>query len=118
MPPDNEWVYGAAVRVIGALVGVLASLIMVAPEGTRAALYRALVGVTMGVIFSPLADSLPFMGWMAGEDLDAVLARSALTGFVIWWVLEVIARLLSSNDWLVALLREMARMRSNQEPRK
>ncbi|AUC55720.1 hypothetical protein CDO87_03380 [Sagittula sp. P11] len=103
--------------MIGAMVGVMASLIMVAPEGTRNAVYRALVGITMGVIFAPLADSLPFMTWMGGDDLDAVLARSALTGFVIWWVLEVIARLLSSNDWLVSLLRETARLRSNREPR-
>jgi uncharacterized membrane protein len=112
---DNEYLYGAAVRVIGAMVGVMASLIMVAPEGTRNALYRALVGVTMGVIFAPLADSLPMMAWMSGEDLDSILARSALTGFVIWWVLEVIARLLSSNDWLVSLLRETARLRRGPE---
>lgn len=111
MIDGDEQAQRLLVRALGALLGVLASLIMVAPEGTKNALYRALVGVTMGFIFAPVAPNLPFMGFLSGDGIDYALARGALMGFSIWWVLEIIARVLSSNDWIVEVLREAARLR-------
>jgi len=101
----EEWRM-AAIRLLGAVAGVIASVMMVAPEGTKNALYRVWVGVTMGVIFSPVVPKLPLMGWLAGMGTDAMLARAAFTAFVIWFLLEAIARLLSSNEWLTRLARD------------
>lgn len=100
------------VRGIGALIGVIASLIIVAPAGTKNAMYRAWVGVSMGVIFAPVVPQLPWMAWLAGISVEHILARAAFAGFATWFALEFIARMLSSTDWLVRLAQEILRLRS------
>lgn len=93
------------IRFIGSLLGVLASLIMVAPDGTRNALYRVLIGVSMGVVFAPTVPNLPLMGFLAGSGTDLILARGTAAGFSSWFVLEAAARFLSSTDWIVKVLQ-------------
>lgn len=101
-----------AARGIGVLIGVLASLIMIAPEGTKNNAYRVLVSVTMGFIFAPVVSDLPGLGFLAGGGSDHALARGAASGFAIWSVLQVLARLLSNQGgWIERMLKEMARIR-------
>lgn len=102
-------------RALGAFIGVLASLIMVAPKGTRNLLYRTIVGVIMGVIFSPVMDDIFGLGFLSGPELDHVLARAAACGFSIWFILEFIARALSSQEWMERLAREFLRLKEEQE---
>jgi hypothetical protein len=102
-------------RLIGALLGVLVSLVMVAPEGTKAAFYRVLVGVTMGVIFAPVMGSLPLLSFLAGETTDLIIARSAAAGFSVWFILEAIARLMSSTDWIVKTAKAIIELRNTGE---
>tara|TARA_R110002020_G_scaffold266238_10_gene481153 strand:- start:2116 stop:2463 length:348 start_codon:yes stop_codon:yes gene_type:complete len=109
---DNEWAHPLIVRAIGSAIGVIASMIVVAPAGTRNALYRGLVGAVMGFVFAPVAPHLWGLDFLAGENLDVVLARGAAMGFVIWWILELIARLLSSSEWVDRLVKELARKRA------
>lgn len=100
------------VRALGALAGVIASLIMVAPVGTKNAFYRVWVGVTMGVIFAPIVHQIPGLGWLAGMTVEHVMARAA---FVSWSLLEFIARMLSSTDWLVKLAQEILRLKAGNK---
>lgn len=104
---DNDNLSHGAVRLIGTAIGVLASLIMVAPTGTKAALYRVLIGLTMGYIFAPTMDQIWGLAFLSGDELDLVLARGAAAGFAVWFILEAVARFLSSTDWLVKLLRQL-----------
>jgi len=103
--------FEAAARSVGVLIGVLASLVLIAPEGTRNAFYRIVFSFLMGVIFAPIAANLPLMGWLAGDGNDHIAAQGAAVGFVIWSVLEAIARFMSARDTLDRMLREMARLR-------
>lgn len=98
------------VRVLGAFIGVIASLIMVAPKGTRAAFYRVLIGVSMGTIFAPVVGDIPMLGWLQGPELEHVMARAAFAGFTVWFCLEGVARVLSSTEWLERLAREILRL--------
>ena len=107
----NDLSHGA-VRLIGALIGVLVSMIMVAPDTSRAALYRFLVGLTMGFIFAPVIPNVYGMGFLAGDGTDFVLARGAATGFAVWFILEAAARLLSSRDWIVATAKAIIDLRA------
>lgn len=106
---DDHGVSQWAARGLGALLGVIASMMIIAPEGTRNAFYRLWVGLTMGAVFSPV---LRGVSWLSGDDLDFVLARAALVGVVIWMVLEGLTRFLSNTDWLVRLAQEVLRLRS------
>lgn len=99
-----------AIRLIGALLGVLASLIMVAPDGTRHAFFRVLVGITMGFIFAPTVHQLPMMGFLSGNGTEFILASGTAAGFAVWFILEAVARLLSSTDWIVKTLRALVEM--------
>lgn len=90
-----------ALRVIGTILGVLVSLIMVAPEGSRNAFFRVLGGLVMGFIFAPTIHHLPMLGFLSGDSADFMLARGATAGFSVWFILEAAARLLSSTDWIV-----------------
>lgn len=110
---NDDYLLNYVLRIVGALAGVLSSLIMVAPEGTKNSLYRVLVGVTMGVIFSPVLDSIPFLQFLSGDDAEHVIARAAACGFSIWFILEATARFLSSTDWIVGTAREIIRLRNN-----
>lgn len=111
---DEGNIANIGARALGAVLGVLASLIMVAPESTRGAFYRVLVGVTMGFIFAPVVPNLPLMGFLSGDTTDVALARSAAAGFSIWFVLEALARFMSSTDWIVRTLKAMSELRINK----
>lgn len=101
---SGTWVF----KSMGALAGVLASLVIVAPESTKNALYRAIIGVVMGVIFSPATQNLVF--FLDGDGLEHHLAAGAATGFTVWFILEGVARLLSSRDTVTRLLEELLRI--------
>lgn len=112
----NEGWHQTAARAIGVLIGVLASLIMIAPEGTKNNAYRVLISITMGFIFAPLVPDVPFMAWTDGDSIDHAMARGAACGFAIWSVLQAIARLLSARGGFVErTLREMARLRGGRD---
>lgn len=105
---DDESSAKYALRFLGTLIGVLASLIIVAPEHTKAALSRVVVSISMGFIFAPtvpfwsLFGFVPF-GFLEGQDSEMILARAAACGFCIWFILEFVARMLSSTEWMVKL---------------
>lgn len=96
-------------RLLGALLGVVATMMIIAPESTRNALYRMWVGITMGAIFSPILSNF---NWLSGVALDLVIARSAASGFIVWFILEGTARFLSNTDWLVKFAQEILRLRN------
>lgn len=105
---DDAELHKVAYRTIGAGAGVIASLVMVAPEGTKNAVYRAMIGLVMGVIFAPTAQSLVF--FLRGEGWEFHLAASAASGFTVWFVLEGLARFLSRKDTIQRLLEEVLRL--------
>ena len=95
---------------------MLASLIMIAPEGTKNNVFRVLISITMGFIFAPLVPQVAFMDWTAGDSIDHAMARGAACGFAIWSVLQAAARLLSiKGGWVERTLREMARLRGGKD---
>lgn len=110
LDPESP-IAGAAIRMLGAFLGVLASIIIVAPEGTQNALFRMWVGITMGAVMAPVVPGIWFLGFFAGDSPDLALARAAFAGFSIWFVLELTARLLSASVWTERLLRELIRIR-------
>ncbi|MGR3456087.1 DUF6107 family protein [Pseudooceanicola sp.] len=112
---DHHQITEAAIRGLGALIGVLASIILIAPDPTRNLAYRVMISLAMGFIFAPVLPHIPPFGFLGGAQLEFVMARGAAAGFGIWSVLEVIARLLSSTDWLVRLAREVIRLRTGAE---
>lgn len=99
-------------RGFGALLGVIASMMIVAPEGTKNAIFRLWVGFTMGFVFGPIMPQIAFLSWLGGEGVDHVMARAAAAGFTSWFALEILARLMSHNEWLVRLSREVLRIRA------
>ena len=110
-----EEAYIYLVRALGAFLGVLASLIIVAPLSMKHAFYRGLVGVSMGTVFAPVLHNMPILGWFHGETLEFVIARAALCGFVVYFILEITARLLSSEKVITALVNELIRLRNNDK---
>ncbi|MGR3599200.1 MAG: DUF6107 family protein [Heliomarina sp.] len=111
---ETRWI----ARALGAFLGVIASMIMVAPKGTKNAFYRLWIGIVMGAIFAPVVDDIWFLGGLGGDDFDHTLVRSAVAGFGVWFVLEFTARMMSSTDWLVELAKEVLRLRANGSDRK
>ena len=106
-----EEFYIYIVRVFGSFMGVLASLVIVAPLSMKHAFYRGLVGVSMGTVFAPVIQNMPMLGWFHGESLEFVIARAALCGFVVYFILEITARLLSSEKVITVLVDELIRLR-------
>ena len=107
-----EEFYIYLVRAFGAFMGVLASLVIVAPLSMKHAFYRGLVGVSMGTVFAPIIQNAPILGWFHGETLEFVIARAAICGFVVYFILEITARLLSSERVITALVDELIRLRN------
>lgn len=97
-------------KAVGSFCGVLISLVMIAPEGTKNALYRVVLGFVSGVIFSPTVMSL--FPWFRGDTIEHHLAAGTLAGFSVWFVLEGLARILSSRKTLQRLIEEMLRIRN------
>jgi len=84
------------VRLAGAFAGVLLSMALIPPDNTRNAFYRVVLGTMAGFIFAPTVQRIvPFL---SGERLDDWLAASTATSFVAWFVLETIARWISTPD--------------------
>jgi len=83
-------------KLLGSLAGVLISMAMIAPEGTRSAIYRCVLGTIAGVIFAPTA--MRIVPFLRGDAWDDWLAASAATGFAVWFILEIIARWLTAPD--------------------
>ena len=106
----NEWV----LRSIGALAGVMASMVIIAPVNLRNAFYRFIVGLIMGVIFSPAVSQIGWLSFLAGDSAELTIARSAATGFVVWFVLETVARLLSSEKTISLLVDELIKLRGGR----
>jgi len=102
----NKLIY----RAFGALIGVMASMVMIAPEGTRNALYRVVVSVICGTIFAPVAGNI--FGFLDGPEWELVLARGTATGFSVWFILEAFARLFSTN-WIDRLIVERLRLKGD-----
>lgn len=110
---DDKWLPFAA-KVFGVACGTLLSLVLIAPESTRNALYRIFFGGLGGVIFMPITQRIiPFF---AGDQLEIIVAASAATGFVCWFVLEFVARVLSSRVTLDRLFVELLRLRGVNLP--
>lgn len=106
----GDWV----LKVIGATLGVLASLIIIAPISLRNGAYRGMVGVVMGVVFSPVITQIGWLSSFHGTTMELVVARSAFTGFVVWFILEIIARALSSDKVIESLVAELIRIRGRK----
>ena len=102
-----------ATRALGAFIGVTASMIMVAPESTKNAFYRGVVGLVMGFIFAPTASQV--LWFLEGDTLEHVAARAAATGFGVWFILEGVARLLSSKTTVTGLLKEFLRIKESKK---
>jgi len=110
-----EEYYIYIVRAFGAFMGVLASLVIVAPLSMKHAFYRGLVGISMGTVFAPVIQNVPMLGWFHGESLEFIIATAALCGFVVYFILEIIARLLSSEKVITVLVNELIRLRNNNK---
>lgn len=96
-------------KVVGVLAGTLLSLVMVAPASTRNAFYRIFFGGLGGVIFTPVTQAL--IPVFRGESFEILVAASAATGFTCWFVLEFIARIMSSRNTLARLLEEVLKLK-------
>jgi hypothetical protein len=95
-------------KLAGAIIGVMISMIMVAPKSARNAFYRAAVSIPAGVIFAPSAQSAIF--FLQGNELEHHVAAGCATGFTCWFILEATARFMSTEDTLRRLLEEMVRL--------
>lgn len=98
-----------AAKFFGSVVGVLISMVMVAPKGTANGLYRILLAPVAGVIFAPAVQGIVW--FMQGSTLEHHMAAAAAAGFSCWFVMEFIARMLSSDEWLTRLLEEVLRLK-------
>ena len=108
-PLDDAWLAKAA----GAVCGVLISLVMVAPDGTKNAFYRLALGTVGGIIFAPITQNvLPFF---KGDGIEYHMAAGCITGFACWFILEATARLLASDKWVTRVLEEILRIRGSDK---
>lgn len=101
--PDSNSITWA-LRAVGSMIGVIASLIIVAPEGTRSALWRVWIGVSFGVIFAPAITNVGLFSWLEGDSPEMIMARSATVGVLAWSVLETTVRAISAGKWIDKLL--------------
>lgn len=104
----NIW----AAKLFGSIIGVLISMVMVAPKNTANGLYRILLAPIAGVIFAPSVQGL--LWFLNGTALEHHMAAACAAGFGCWFVLEFTARMLSSEDTLRRLLEEVLRLRGDK----
>ncbi len=104
------------VRFLGAFAGVLLSMVMIPPDNTRSAFYRIGLGTVAGFIFAPTTQRLvPFL---SGDHANDWLAAACATGFVVWFILEALARWISTPDTgrkLIAWVERRMGVRGNNE---
>ena len=98
-----------AAKFFGSAFGVLLSMLFVAPTNSRNALYRILFAPVAGVIFAPATQSMVW--FLQGDKMENHMAAGCATGFTCWFVLEYVARLMSTRQWLEKLLEEVLRLR-------
>lgn len=103
-----EWSIWAA-KLFGSVVGVLISMVMVAPKSTRNGAYRVLLAPIAGVIFAPGVQGM--LWFLQGASLEHHMAAACTAGFSCWFILEFTARMLSSDEWLQHLLEEVLRLK-------
>jgi hypothetical protein len=106
-----DWSIWAA-KFFGSAFGVLLSMLFVAPATTRNALYRICFAPIAGVIFSPAMQSAVW--FLKGDKLEHHVAAACAAGFTCWFILEFVARTLSSRQWLEALLEEILKLRGKK----
>lgn len=104
----NIW----AAKLFGSVIGVLISMVMVAPKNTANGLYRILLAPIAGVIFAPSLQGI--LWFLNGTAIEHHMAAACAAGFTCWFVLEFTARMLSSQDTLQRLLEEVLRLRGNK----
>lgn len=97
-----------AAKILGSIVGVGISMIMIAPRSVQNGIYRAFLGTVAGIIFAPATQRV--LWFLDGDELEFHVAAACATGFVVWFVLEAVARFVSSRDTLRRLLEEMVRL--------
>lgn len=107
-----DWQIWAA-KYFGSAFGVLLSMLFVAPATSRNALYRILFAPIAGVIFSPAIQNV--LWFLQGPGLEHHMAAACAAGFTCWFVLEYVARLMSSREWLQKLLDEILRLRGDKK---
>lgn len=98
-----------AAKFFGSVVGVLISMVMVAPKTTANGLYRILLAPIAGTIFAPGVQGM--IWFLDGSTLEHHMAAACAAGFMCWFVLEFIARMMSSDEWLTRLLEEVLRLK-------
>ena len=98
-----------AAKLVGSVVGVLISMVMVAPKTTANGLYRILLAPVAGFIFAPAMQGMVW--FLQGSTLEHHMAAACAAGFSCWFVLEFTARILSSDEWLTKLLEEVLRLK-------
>lgn len=102
-----------AAKFFGSAFGVLLSMLFVAPTNTRNALYRILFAPIAGLIFAPAVQNL--FWFLQGPGLEHHMAAGCAAGFSCWFILEFMARMLSSREWLQRLLDEILRIRGDKK---
>lgn len=114
MQPPGNLPEESVARGIGTMIGVIASMILVAPETTMAAVSRFFIGVTMGFVFAPTLHHVWGFSWLAGDEIEFTLARGAAAGFLVWFVLEATARFMSKSNWLERVLEVVLRAKGKK----
>lgn len=104
----DHWQIWAA-KFFGSAFGVLLSMLFVAPKNSRNAMYRILFAPIAGVIFAPATQGAVW--FLQGESLEIHVAAACAGGFTCWFILEFVARSMSSREWLEKLLEEILRLR-------
>lgn len=97
-------------RTGGVLIGVLVSLAIIAPKGTRNLVYRLAIGLVGGWVYAPAFKFVPWTPWLHGDHWEPVLMRGMASGLVTFFILEFIVRMVASRDTLQRLAREMLRL--------
>jgi len=108
----NIW----AAKFFGSVFGVVLSMVFVAPSTHRNAIYRILFAPIAGVIFAPATQSLVW--FLQGSSLEHHMAAGCAAGFCCWFILEFVARMMSSRQWLEKLLEEVLRLKGGGPPDK
>lgn len=98
-----------AAKFFGSVVGVLISMVMVAPKNTANGLYRILLAPIAGTIFAPGMQNV--LWFLQGASIEHHIAAACAAGFTCWFILEFTARTLSSKEWLERLLEEVLRLK-------
>lgn len=88
----NSWF--ALGKVVGVGSGTFLSLVFIPPKTMREFAVRVAIALVVGLIFAvPLRE---YLGW--SNDLDHVIAASALAAFVSWWAAGLIVRVLNAKS--------------------